>query len=102
VLAAIADRMRPGAPFHLTLGSRRDPRFGAGVALDEATRVTTGGAEAGIPHAYFDEPAARLLLSEWEILSLDERSAAETAGRWAHAPSELESMVHWFARVARR
>jgi hypothetical protein len=102
VLAAVADRMRPDAPLHVTLGSRRDPRFGAGMALDEATRVAASGTEAGIPHAYFDETSARLLLSGWEILSLEERSAAETAGRWAHNPSELESMVHWFARVTRR
>ena len=93
--------MRPGAPLHVTLGSRRDPRFGGGMVLDEATRVGTTGTEAGIPHAYFDEVSARRLLSDWEILSLEEQSAAETAGRWAHAPSELESMVHWFARVVR-
>jgi SAM-dependent methyltransferase len=101
-LAAVTTRLRPGAPFHLTLGSRNDPRFATGIALDEATRVTTEGAEAGVPHAYFDEAGARLLLADWEILALDERSAAETAGRWAHAPGELETMVHWFARVARR
>lgn len=100
-LAAVAARLRPNAPFHLTLGSRNDPRFANGIALDEATRVTTEGAEAGIPHAYFDEAGARLLLADWAILALEERSAAATAGRWAHAPSELATMVHWFARVAR-
>jgi hypothetical protein len=101
VLATLASAMRPGAPLHVTLGSRRDPRFGAGTPFDEATRVATTGTEAGIPHAYFDEVSARRLLSDWEILSLEERSAAETAGRWAHNPSELESMVHWFVRAAR-
>jgi hypothetical protein len=99
VLEVVSARMRPAAPFHLTLGSHRDPRFESGTALDASTRVAESGAEAGVPHAYFDEAGARRLLSSWEILSLEERSAAETAGRWAHAPSELESMVHWFARV---
>jgi hypothetical protein len=102
VLQVVSARMRPAAPFHLTLGSRRDPRFESGTALDDSTRVAADGAEAGIPHAYFDEAGARRLLSGWEILSLEERSAAETAGRWAHAPSELASMVHWFARVTIR
>ena len=101
-VAAIGHRMRPGALFHLTLGSIRDPRCGGGVMIDDATWAAESGPESGVPHAFFDENAARALLSEWDILSLDERSAAETAGRWAHARAETATMIHWFARLKRR
>ena len=101
-LAAIGDRMRSGALFHLTLGAIRDPRYGGGVMLGDATWAAESGPEIGVPHAFFDENAARALLSGWNILSLDERSAAETAGRWAHSPAETATIVHWFARLKRR
>ena len=101
-LAMVARQIRAYAPFHLTLGSQRDPRFRTGTSLDAQTRVAESGSEAGIPHAYFDAGGARALLSSWKILSLEEHDAAQTAGRWAHAPNELETMVHWFARITRR
>ncbi len=101
-LAIVGESLRSGAPFHLTLGSRADPRFHNGVAVDESTRVATTGAEAGVPHSYFDEAGARELLSGWKILSLEQRNVSETVGRWAHSESELETMVHWFARIERR
>lgn len=99
---AIGERLNPGAPFHLTLGSSADPRFGAGTRIDDATWSASTGPEAGVPHAYFDEGGARRLLVDWDVLALEARSAAETAGRWAHQPDELATMVHWFARIARR
>jgi hypothetical protein len=101
-LRAIGDRLRDGAPFHLTLGSKADPRFGAGTRIDDATWAAPAGTEAGVPHAYFDEGEVRALLIDWDVLDLEQRNAAETAGRWAHRPSELATMVHWFARIARR
>jgi len=101
-LAAMGSGLRAGGLFHLTLGSTRDPRYASGLRLDDATWVAETGAEIGVPHAYFDEKAARTLLSDWTILSLDERSAAETAGRWAHTSAETATMVHWLARLKRR
>ncbi|MBC5810789.1 MAG: class I SAM-dependent methyltransferase [Candidatus Eremiobacteraeota bacterium] len=101
-LAAIGNRLRAGAPFHLTLGSRSDPRFALGEPLDDATRVAREGPEAGVPHAYFDEAGARALLTNWDVVELYEASAAETAGRWAHEAGETVEIVHWFVRIARR
>lgn len=98
-LAAISKRMRRNALFHLTLGSSRDPRCGSGVMIDDATWAPESGPESGVPHVFFDEKAARALLSDWNVLSLDERSAAESAGRWVHAPAETATMIHWFARL---
>jgi hypothetical protein len=102
LLAAIEARMRAGGLFHLTLGSTKDPRYGRGVMIDDATWAAESGPERGVPHAFFDERSARALLAGWNVLSLDERSAAETAGRWAHSPNERAMIVHWFARLARR
>jgi len=101
-LGAIGARLRAGAPFHLTLGSTADPRFGTGTRVDDATWSALTGPEAGVPHAYFDEVGVRVLLADWDVLALEARSAAATAGRWAHRPDELATMVHWFARIARR
>ncbi len=101
-LGAIGERLRDGAPFHLTLGSTADPRFGAGARIEDGTWAANGGPESGVPHSYFDEAGARVLLADWDVLALEQHSAAETAGRWAHQPEELASMVHWFARITRR
>jgi SAM-dependent methyltransferase len=68
---------------------------------DDATWAADSGPEAGVPHAYFDEKAARQLLSGWNVVALEERSAAETAGRWTHSAAETATMVHWFARLER-
>jgi hypothetical protein len=98
-LAAVRDRLKPGAPFYFTLGSTRDPRFGAGTRIDAATWAPNDGDEAGVPHAYFDEPAARALLRGWTLDSLEERDAAATAGAWAHPGGHAGA--HWFVRARR-
>jgi len=100
-LAAVHARLRAGAPFHFTLGSQRDPRFGRGTRLAEATWASDDGDEAGVAHTYFDERGARSLLATWEILGLEERDASATAGAWAHA-SGAGGLVHWFVRARRR
>lgn len=100
-VAAVRARLRPGAPFFATFGSRRDPRFGAGTRIDDATYAPTDGGEAGVPHLYCDEPALRALLAGFGSLDLREGSAAETAGAWAHAPGEAAGLRHWFVRAFR-
>ena len=101
LLAAVGERLRPGAPFFLTLGSAADPRCGTGTRIDDFTWLPAGGSEAGVPHVYFSESDARALLRGWVVDSLDECSAAESAGRWAHTESEAARMVHWFVRARR-
>jgi hypothetical protein len=100
-LAAVGNRLSAGAPFHFTLGSTRDPRCGRGTQLGPATWAPQSGDEAGVPHTYLDEPAARALLAGWEIDELTEGDAAQTAGRWAHADEAGGPSVHWFVRARR-
>ncbi len=101
-LACVRDLLRPGAPFYFTLGSTADPRFGHGTRIDDATWAPNEGSETGVPHAYFDERGASEFLVNWEIESLESRSAAETAGRWAHTDAEAATLIHWFVRARKR
>ena len=99
-VGAVRDRLREGAPFHFTAGSTRDPRFGRGTRVDDATWAPEGGDEAGVAHAYFDEPGLRALLTGWANANFEEREAGATAGSWAH-PSGTGGLVHWFVRARR-
>jgi hypothetical protein len=101
-VAAVRNRLRPGAPFFATLGSTRDPRFGRGVRLDEATFAPETGGEAGVPHVYYDETRARALFAAFAVESLVETAAAETVGRWAHDDADAATIVHWFVRASVR
>ena len=88
--------LRPGAPIFITLGSIHDARFGLGIAYDEATFAPGDGAEAGIPHVYFDRAGAiEVLAPAFTVALLDEVEVDAIVGRWAHeSPS---GMCHWFA-----
>jgi SAM-dependent methyltransferase len=101
-LRNVAAVLRDGAPLHLVLGSRADPRYGRGRALGYGAFAVDEGSEAGVPHVYFDESGVREALGEFEIVSLEEGSAAQTAGRWAHSADESERIVHWFVRARKR
>ena len=101
-LRATAGALRPHAPFFFTLGSTADPRFRTGQRIDVDTWAAEGGSEAGVPHVYFDEQGVRSLLGDFELLSLEEREGAASAGRWAHTEAEAASIVHWFVRVRKR
>jgi hypothetical protein len=101
-LRNVAAVLRDGAPLHVVLGSRSDPRYGRGRRLADGAFVAEEGSEAGIPHVYFDEPGVRDVLDAFELASLEERSAAQTAGRWAHSAAESERIVHWFVRARKR
>jgi hypothetical protein len=101
-LRNVAAVLRDGAPLHLVLGSRADPRYGRGRALGDGAFAADEGSEAGVPHVYFDESGVREALAEFEIVSLEEGSAAQTAGRWSHSADESERIVHWFVRARKR
>lgn len=100
-LTAVLNRLAPQAPFFLTLGSKRDPRFGTGRPAGPDTFIADDGSEAGVSHCYFDAAGARALLGSFAVDSLEERSATESAGTWAHTADEAATLVHWFARVRR-
>ncbi len=90
-----------GARLNLVLGSRSDPRSGRGRDVGDGAFAPEDGDETGIPHVYFSESEVREMLGALEIDSLDERSAADTAGRWAHDAASAAQMVHWFVRARR-
>ncbi|MGP6157237.1 MAG: class I SAM-dependent methyltransferase [Vulcanimicrobiaceae bacterium] len=98
-LAAVRNRLRTGAPLFATLGSSADPRCGTGRRIDAGVWAAFEGSEAGVPHLYLSEPDARELLAGFEICSLLEGSAEESAGRWAHDEDEAARLVHWFVKA---
>lgn len=100
-VASVLDHLCRGAPFFLTLGTKSDPRFGTGRALGRDTYAADSGSEAGIPHTYFDEGGVRSLLRDFTIGTLEETSAAESAGAWAHTEHERATLRHWFVRARR-
>jgi hypothetical protein len=100
-LGAVQNRLAAGAPFFFTLGSRRDPRYGRGHNPGPGTFVVETGSEAGVAHCYFDEAGVRALVAGLTLEGLEERSAADTAGAWAHEPAESAAIVHWFVRARR-
>ncbi len=92
---------RAGARLHLVLGSCSDPRSGQGRDLGDGAFAPEDGDEAGVPHVYFTEGEVRQVLGAFTLDSLEERSAAKTAGRWAHDAASAAQMVHWFVRARR-
>ncbi|HEY2554095.1 MAG TPA: hypothetical protein VGI15_02500 [Candidatus Cybelea sp.] len=97
-LAGIAGLLAKNAPLYATFGSVNDARFGSGERIDEFVYAPESGDERGVAHAFFDRERLRALLgSAFEILSLEERDAGQSAGRWAHCERPLSDAVHWFA-----
>ena len=92
--------LRPGAPIFVTLASIADARFGLGMRVDDTTFAPGDGAEAGIPHTYFDRAGVQELLApSFVIDELEEKQVDDIVGRWAHA--EPTAMCHWFVRARR-
>jgi hypothetical protein len=92
----------PGAPVFVTLGSFRDARYGLGLPLDERSFAPGDGAEAGIPHAYFDRDGVEELLQGlFRIDEAEEVEVDEIVGRWAHPDDDVAGRVHWFVRATR-
>jgi SAM-dependent methyltransferase len=102
IVAAVRERLAPGAPFFLTLGSKDDPRYGTGRRAGLDTFAPESGPEAGVPHAYFDAGGVRELMRGFALERCEESSAAETAGSWAHSASEAATLRHWFVRARRQ
>ncbi len=100
-IAAVRARLEPDAPFFCTLGSTNDPRYGVGRRVADDTFAPDSGSEAGVAHAYFDEPRLRALFAGFHIDDATDGSAAATAGAWAHSGDEAERLVHWFVRARR-
>jgi SAM-dependent methyltransferase len=98
-VAAIRVRLAIGGQFVLTLGSKRDPRFGTGRRVAADTFAPIAGSEAGVAHAFFDAAGVRALLGAFALDDVREAEAGADVGRWAHEPDEAEIIVHWWVRA---
>jgi len=94
--------LRPGSPVALVFGSINDARYGFGTPLDERTFAPGDGAEAGIPHAYFERAGLEeLLRGSFRIDRLEEVDVDEIVGRWAHGDDDISGFRHWFLEATR-
>jgi hypothetical protein len=101
-LAELRRVLQPGSPVALVFGSISDARFGFGVPLDDQTFAPGDGAEAGIPHAYFERSGIEeLLRGSFRIDALEEVDVDGIVGRWAHGDDEIAGFRHWFVEGIR-
>lgn len=102
LVAAVARKLKSGAPVYATFGSVRDTRFGLGERIEDSAFAPDAGEERGVTHAYYDQAALGVLLQPlFEIERLEEHDADRIVGRWAHAQAP-QGAVHWFVRMRRR
>ncbi len=59
--------------FMVTLLSTKGRAYGYGNEIEKNTFTRTNGAEAGVPHHYFDELEIRELFKQWKIVILAEQ-----------------------------
>jgi hypothetical protein len=103
LVALIAARLAPAAAFAATFASTQDRRFGEGERLGEQTFAPTSGDERGVAHSYFNDAQVRALLEPvFAIVTIEEVSVDDVAGRWAHPTAPLQGAVHWFVEATRR
>ena len=99
-LLQLRSLLAPDGRLYATFGSTHDPRCGAGDAVDGGDGWAPGeGDEAGIVHAYFDEPSLRAALVGFTIVSIGERDVTEIVGRWAHRNGG--PAIHWVVEARR-
>jgi SAM-dependent methyltransferase len=63
----------PKGLFMVNLKSTKADTYGEGKEIEKNTFVPLEGAEAGMPHHFFDEEGIRRLFEKWEIKILVER-----------------------------
>lgn len=96
-LSALANMLASPGFIAITLGSTRDPRYGAGWEWEPGVWAPTSGNEYGVPHLFLDEDGVLALLApSFEIITLREVFAGDLVGRWVHPALVAEDTVHWF------
>jgi ubiquinone/menaquinone biosynthesis C-methylase UbiE len=82
----------PGGRAMLIVQSKRGYRYGGGQQLEPDTYITVDGADAGIPHHFFDEAGLRDLFAQFAILDISPREHVDEEG-YRHA--------HWVVVIER-
>ena len=88
----------PGGRALLTVQSKRGYSYGKGQPLEPDTFLRDEGADAGVPHHYFDEQGLRELFADFAIVELfpvewDEMKGG-AAYRHAHWAIVVEKPMH--------
>jgi ubiquinone/menaquinone biosynthesis C-methylase UbiE len=72
-VALVYDNLAVGGMFMVTLLSPKAGAYCQGCEIEKNTFVKNDGAEAGVPHHYFDEIDLRDLFNAWKIVILAEQ-----------------------------
>ena len=81
----------PGGRALLIVQSKRGYRYRCGQEVEPDTLILDVGADAGVPHHFFDRAGVRELLSAFDILSITAREHTDPQGhRHAHWKASVE------------
>ena len=84
----------PGGRAVLIVQSKRGYRYGRGKELEPDTFIVDSGADAGVPHHFFDEASLRELLAQFLILSITPRESLDNEGcRHAHWEATVQKVA---------
>jgi ubiquinone/menaquinone biosynthesis C-methylase UbiE len=89
-VAEIYRVLAPGGQALLIVQSKRGYRYRCGQEIEPDTLILNTGADAGVPHHFFDRAGLRELLCALNIRSITARE---------HTDSEGHRHAHWKARV---
>jgi len=90
-VAEIYRVLAPGGKALLIVQSKRGYRYRCGQEIEPDTMILDVGADAGVPHHFFDKAALRELLPAFDILSITAREHTDPQGhRHAHWKASVE------------
>ncbi len=90
-VAEIYRVLAPGGEALLIVQSKRGYRYRCGQEVEPDTLILNTGADAGVPHHFFDRASLRELLSAFAILNITAREHTDPQGhRHAHWKASIE------------
>lgn len=91
-VAEIRRVLVPGGKALLVVQSKRGYRYRCGEQVEPDTLILSTGADAGVPHHFFDKAGVRELLCALDVLSITARE---------HVDGEGHRHAHWKVRVVK-